>query len=328
MTFLDSLKKKVKSSMPKEQAAAPVEGATAGKAGAIVRKQIDTPWLKIPYAETMAGTTPVRYVETNRLSVKRVETLFTKEPTTIPWLESMKPGEVLVDIGANVGMYSIYAAKVAGARVYSFEPEALNYAELNKNIFVNGLHGQVTAYCMAMSNENRVDKLLLGGFAEGLSHHDFGENTWTQDKDFGALRTAKDERLVQGCVSFSLDHLVSSGAIPSPQHIKIDVDGLESKVVDGCWQTITGGKLETILIEIDHRIPSCLAIVDRMVAAGWRYSMDQLRANRKVIFTVEQIERMRRAGEGGFNYIFYRGGEYDALFRQFLASFVPPMAKK
>ncbi len=298
------------------------------KIGAIARKEIDLPWLKMPYAETLVGTVPVRFVQTNRLSEKRIDTLFTKEPTTIPWLESMQPGDVLVDIGANVGMYSIYAAKVAGARVYAFEPEALNYAELNKNIFVNGLHGQVTAYCLAMSNENRVDRLLLGGFAEGLSHHDFGENTWTQDKDFGAIKTAKDERLEQGCVSFSLDSLVAGGSIPIPKHIKIDVDGIESRVVDGCWHTLSGSGVESILIEIDHRIPSSVAIIERMVAAGWKYSMDQLRTNRKVIFTVEQIERMRSKGEGGFNYIFFRDEKYATLFRDFLKDYVPPMAKK
>lgn len=82
-----------------------------------------------------------------------------------------------------------YAAKIAGARVYAFEPDAINYAELNKNIFVSGLHGQVTAYCMAMSDENRVDRLLLGGFAEGLSHHDFGEHTLKRGQDTSTLRS-------------------------------------------------------------------------------------------------------------------------------------------
>ena len=296
--------------------------------GPIVRKQVDLPWFKIPYAETVVRGVPVRYVETNRLSAKRTETLLTKEPTTIPWLDNIQPGEVLVDIGANVGMYSIYAAKVSGARVFSFEPESLNYAELNKNIFVNELHGQVMAYCMAMSNENRVDRLLLGGFAEGLSHHDFGENTWSEDKDFGQIKTAMDQRLVQGCVSFSLDSLVASGAVPPPKFIKIDVDGLESKVVEGCWETFARPELESVLIEIDHRIPSCLAIVERMLAAGWRYSMDQLRTNRKVVFTEEQIRRMQKEGQGGFNYIFYRDAKYDRLFADFLDGYVPPLAKK
>ena len=155
-----------------------------------------SPWLKIPFATIAFDKYQIKFANTNRLSIKRVETLFTKEPTTIPWLEAMNQGEVLVDIGANVGMSSIYAAIVSEVLVYSFEPEALNYAELNKNIFLNSLHGRVKAFCAAISNRQRVDVLNLGGFAEGLSHHDFGENTWSEDKDFGAIQTLKNNFMV------------------------------------------------------------------------------------------------------------------------------------
>lgn len=289
---------------------------------------IEEPWLNLPYAEVEVDSQTLRYAATNRLAIKRVETLFSKEPTTIPWLDLIEPSAVLVDIGANVGMYTIYAGRIRGAKVFAFEPEALNYAELNKNIFLNGLHGKVLAYCMALGNETKVDRLLLGGFAEGLSHHDFGENTWTENKDFGAIKTAKDQRLEQGCVSFALDTLVEAGFIPVPQFIKIDVDGLEHKVVEGCWRTFERPDLESVLIEIDHRIPSCTAIIDRMVEAGWRYSIDQLRTNRKVIFTPEQVARMRQEGTGGFNYIFFRDDKYARLFEEFLKGYVPPLAKR
>jgi FkbM family methyltransferase len=292
------------------------------------RGQIDLDWLKIPYTEVDVEGVPVRYVTTNRLAEKRIETLFSKEPTTIPWLDAISPGEILVDIGANVGTYSIYAAQVAKARVFAFEPEALNYAELNKNIYINQAHRSVTAYCLAMSDVSRVDRLFLGGFAEGLSHHDFGENTWTSDKDFGAIKTSKDARLEQGCVSFSLDALIQGGSVPMPDHIKIDVDGLEHKVVEGAWRTLTDSRLKSALIEIDHRIPICLQIVERMVTAGWRYSIEQLRTNRKVIFTEEQIASMRARGDGGLNYVFFRDERYASMFRSFLANYVVPLGKR
>ena len=64
-----------------------------------------------------------------------MRTLFSKEPITLAWIDTFKDGETLYDIGANVGMYTIYAAVMRKANVYAFEPEALNYAELNKNIF-------------------------------------------------------------------------------------------------------------------------------------------------------------------------------------------------
>jgi hypothetical protein len=126
-------------------------------------------------------------------------------------------------------------------------------------------------------------------------------------------------------VSWSIDDMVETGAIPPPKFIKIDVDGHEGKVIDGAWRTFARPDLESVLIEIDHRLPDCVAIVDRMVQAGWRYSTDQLRANRKVIFTVEQVQRMRETGKGGFNYIFFRDDKYAELYRQFLATYVPPI---
>lgn len=298
------------------------------KIGDINHGSIDEPWLKLAYAEVEVDGKKLRYTESNRVSTKRVETLFTKEPTTIPWLDTINPGDVFVDIGANVGMYTIYAGGIRGAQVYAFEPEALNYAELNKNIYLNGLHGQILAYCMALSNENKVDRLLLGGFAEGLSHHDFAENTWQQDKDFGPLKTAKDQRVQQGAIAYSLDALVEGNFIPVPKFIKIDVDGLEYKVVEGCWRTLARQEVESVLVEIDHQIPLCNKIIDRLVEAGWQFSIDQLRTNRKVIFSPEQLERMRRKGEGGLNYIFYRDKKYTDLFRDFLADYTPPMAKR
>ena len=296
--------------------------------GNITKGQIDLEWLKIPYLEMAVEDHRLRYVASNRLGEKRVETLFSKEPTTIPWLDAIAPGEVLVDIGANVGMYTLYAAVVSNAKVFAFEPEALNYAELNKNIFVNEAHNSVTAFCLALSDVHRIDRLLLGGFAEGLSHHDFGENTWVSDKDFGAIKTSRHARLTQGCVSYSLDMLVELGAVPMPHHIKIDVDGLENKVVAGAWKTLTDPRLQSVLIEVDHRIPTCAAIVQQMLDAGWRYSIDQLRTNRKVIFTEVQIAEMRQRGVGGLNYIFFRDDKYAQMYSEFLRNYRIPWVKK
>src|SRR4029450_11497484 len=131
--------------------------------------------------ETLVDGKTLRYVESNRLAAKRVESLFAKEPTTIPWIASFQPGETFVGIGGNVGVYSIYGAVMTGCRVFAFEPESLNYAELNKNIFVNGLHDRISAFCLAMSDEEKIDYLNLGCFGEAYSHHDFGENTWVED---------------------------------------------------------------------------------------------------------------------------------------------------
>jgi FkbM family methyltransferase len=266
-------------------------------------------------------------VEANPMAAARVQMLFAKEPTTIPWLDSMEPADTLVDVGANIGLYSIYAAVVAGCRVFAFEPESLNYAELNKNIHVNGLHDRVSAFCVALSDETKVGYLHLGAFGYSYSHHDFGENTWTKDMVFGEGVTRKDARLRQGCFSSTLDELVSAELLPVPDHIKIDVDGLESRVVAGCARTLANPRVHTCLVEIDFAIDRSTAVIDLMVSLGWKYSMEQLRTNRKRILSEEEVERVRRSHRGGFNYIFFRDEAYRELFARFLSGYHPPMAE-
>ncbi len=259
----------------------------------------------------------------------RVASIFTKEPTTIPYLETFAADEVFLDIGANIGLYSIYAAVMTGCRVVSIEPEALNYAELNKNIYLNGLHDRMLAYCAAAGTRFEMGKLLLGAFAAGWSHHDFGESTWRKDMQWTPeVATAREGRITQGSISISIDEMVASGMVPQPQHIKIDVDGHEPEVVAGMTRTLASPQLKTVLIEIDFGLDACQAIIEKMVALGWRYSMDQLVTNRAAVMKPERVQQLREIKKDGFNYIFYRDPAYDTMFRDFLARYDPPQDVK
>src|SRR5262245_11213846 len=93
----------------------------------------------------------IRYSTPNRLTAWRASSLFTKEPDTIAWISSFGKDHVLLDIGANVGMYTISAAVARGTTVYAFEPESQNYALLNRNIHDNGVSDRVFAFCAALS---------------------------------------------------------------------------------------------------------------------------------------------------------------------------------
>lgn len=91
----------------------------------------------------------------------RAHRIYVNEPNTLEWIANFSADDVLFDNGANVGTYSIWAAKTRGTRVYAFEPELQNYEILNKNILVNGLTDRVTAYCLAISNSPRFSELNL-----------------------------------------------------------------------------------------------------------------------------------------------------------------------
>jgi FkbM family methyltransferase len=286
-------------------------------------REFVTDSITLPVVDLDVSGRKVSYVTTARGSQKRARTLTTKEPLTPVWIETFKPDEVYVDIGANVGMYAIYAG-VVGARVFAFEPEALNYAELNKNIFVNDLHGRVTAYCMAISDLAEVSVLHLSAFSFAGSHHDFGENRWDSDKVIGGRMRERGSRPQQGCVSFPLDELVARGVLPPPNHIKIDVDGFEYKVINGAAETLKRPELKTILLEVDFAIPESLELVHRLKGQGWKVSDHQLRINQHEYIKEGKIESLMSRGKGGANFIFFKDESYFRLFEEYAKTFVPP----
>ena len=67
----------------------------------------------------------------------RASTVSTKEPETLEWINGFNETDVLYDIGANVGVFSLYAALHRNCDVYAFEPESKNYACLHNNIYLN-----------------------------------------------------------------------------------------------------------------------------------------------------------------------------------------------
>src|SRR3954454_23342205 len=76
----------------------------------------------------------VKFFCPSPLLTNRAETLLTKEPDTIKWIDSFPAESVFWDIGANVGVYSLYAATRPGLSILSFEPLAANFHVLSRNI--------------------------------------------------------------------------------------------------------------------------------------------------------------------------------------------------
>jgi FkbM family methyltransferase len=210
----------------------------------------------------------VRFTAVNDMTAWRARSVMVKEPGTVSWIEQMSAGDVMVDVGANVGLYALCAARFRGARVFAFEPESQNYALLNANIHLNNLHDTVLAYCVALSDESLFDALHLSKFEAGGSCHAFGES---RRPDGVPMRAA----FRQGCFATTLDALTASGAIPIPQHLKIDVDGIEHKVIRGAARTLADRRVSSVLVEINGKRDDHWGIVDFMLEQGFSYSEDE-----------------------------------------------------
>lgn len=198
----------------------------------------------------------------NELTRSRAETYFDKEPETLEWIDGFAKGEVLFDVGANVGLYTLYAA-ARGAKVYAFEPESQNYALLNRNVFLNGLGDRITALNVALSDKDALGALNLPRFYAGSALNNFGENlNWKRERYEPAFR--------QGVIAFSLDSFLERHPEAFPAHLKIDVDGAEIKIVLGAEKTLRDPRLKSMLVEINEDLPEDVAIVEKAAAAGLR----------------------------------------------------------
>lgn len=177
----------------------------------------------------------------NALNQYRIETFATKEPDTLEWIDSLPADSVLWDIGANIGLYSIYAAKARKCRVYAFEPSVFNLELLAGNIFLNDLQERVTIVPLALTSSSGVDTFRMSNTQPGGALSTFGLDFDQTGEPFTAVL---EYRMPGITARDAMIHF----HIPPPDHLKIDVDGIEHLILRGCGDVLRGA--QSVLIEI------------------------------------------------------------------------------
>ncbi len=199
---------------------------------------------------SFSSTTSFRYetlnyvfLVPNKLCHWRVSTFLTKEPETLEWIHSFHPNSVFFDIGANIGLYSIYAAKSVKAQVYSFEPSVFNLPILAKNIHLNHLSDSITLLPFPLSDVPvSMSKLSLSNDTFGGALHTFQETyTW----DSSPIDTTTSYKVL----GMSLDMFHELFLTKKPRYLKIDVDGIEHLILAGASSLLSS--VESIQVEIN-----------------------------------------------------------------------------
>lgn len=214
-----------------------------------------------PIYEASTALGKLKFHCPSALALWRAKTLTTKEPDTINWINSFGPNAVLYDVGANVGLYSLYAA-LAGARVISFEPEAQNYALLNRNIHANAFQDKITALNIALGDTNSISHLYLSRFEVAGALHNFGKPLDYNKRPFVP-------EFKQGVMGARLDDLIENFGMPIPTHIKIDVDGCERAVIDGALKSLRDPRLKSILIELNDALQTDRELLEILASFGY-----------------------------------------------------------
>jgi FkbM family methyltransferase len=222
------------------------------------------------------------------ISRARAKSFEAKEPETLRWINQFPAGSRILDVGANVGLFSLYAA-IGGSEVVAVEPDALNFALLNLNIRLNEaiVSDRIRAFCVALHSEMKMSTLNVtsGEWGAALSSFD-------NDIDFGGRTFTPRYR--QGSIGLRLDDFLSGTAF-RPTHLKIDVDGNEGEVLAGGAATIRDTELSSILIELDERRPDYSSCISTIMAAGFKL----IEKAQSEIFSVGDFSR-------SYNHIFVR----------------------
>lgn len=180
----------------------------------------------------------------NALNKYRADSFSTKEPETLEWIDGIPKGSVVWDIGANVGLYSCYAAKQRGCRVFAFEPSVFNLELLARNIFLNGLTEQVTIVPLPLSDALAVSTLNMTTTEWGGALSTFGQ-------DYGHDGQVMLKVFKFPTIGLSMVDAVEFLKIPQPDYIKMDVDGIEHLILKGGAHILL--KAKGVLIEINDK---------------------------------------------------------------------------
>jgi FkbM family methyltransferase len=166
------------------------------------------------------------------------------ETENLDFIDKIKPGEILFDLGACEGRFSIYAAK-KGVKVFSFEPEAKNFQALTQNVALNSIPDSLISTINAGVGEKNARLVMnIGQPWEGGHQKVVNHGEKRADLNFNFVSDQEIDIV-------SLDAFIDSGAAPSPDYLKVDIDGSEVPFLMGALKTLGNKNLKGIIFELE-----------------------------------------------------------------------------
>lgn len=193
--------------------------------------------------KTRLNDTSLKFVCDDDIEIYRAKTLFTKEEGTIRWLrDNVRPTDVIYDIGANIGIYSIFAASL-GCQVVAFEPQLLNACSLMRNILKNGFEKRITILTCALHDDESFLNFNYNSMRVGSSGSQLNHTTDESGKHFNpVMRELK--------YATTVNNIIGRLAIPLPDLVKLDVDGNELLILKGMSRALGASLLRSIQVEM------------------------------------------------------------------------------
>jgi len=184
----------------------------------------------------------LKFYTPNRINYYRANSFSTKEPETLNWIDTFNKDSVFWDIGANIGLYSCYAAKKTKGMVYAFEPSVFNLELLAKNIFLNSISEKVIIVPFPLNDSLSIKPFYMSSTDWGGALSTFGKSMDHEGKAMNGV-------FQHSTFGISVDNCIEILKFEKPNYIKIDVDGIEHLILKGATKTLES--TESILVELN-----------------------------------------------------------------------------
>lgn len=188
-----------------------------------------------------------RFVSDSFYSHLRSRELLSKEPETNAWLQKhLRPDDVFLDIGANIGIFSLFAGSRINenGHVYACEPHMPSAVQLMQNIAGNGLGDRISVLSVAIGGQNGFTPFRYRRWRSGVS----GSQLDTE----GGLDLEKAVGVELKCER-TVDQLIEEGIIRPPNLIKMDTDGVELLITAGMEQLLKGeDRPRSLMVEVQE----------------------------------------------------------------------------
>jgi FkbM family methyltransferase len=205
-----------------------------------------------------------------KLESRKICALDAEEEPLTRFLAELRQGDIVYDIGANLGLYAVpsamklvalgpAASERAPGRVIAFEPVPAWAARLRQNARVNRLTN-LDVFDVALSDVNtRADFLVkpIAGSGMGSLMDGYGEHIPAGNRHHIEVEVSR------------ADHLVLRHALPPPTVLKIDVEGAEHKVLEGLGPLLSNRQCRFALIEVHRGLSDEEAVVALLSACGF-----------------------------------------------------------
>jgi FkbM family methyltransferase len=152
------------------------------------------------------------------------------------FMQSLKPGMTVVDIGANYGYYTLLAAASAGpsGRVIAFEPEPKNLDILTRNVQLNSMEGRVKIFPCAVADAHGKAELYMSPWNSGM-HSIYPTKQDRAPLSHITVETVALDDVIDGPIDF----------------IKIDAEGSEPPIFKGMQKVLSRSPAVKILMEFN-----------------------------------------------------------------------------